>query len=365
MRILLIGGTGAMGAPLTEILGKNKEHEVLITSRKFRVSKYNNIDYIKGNAHEVSFLSKILEERFDVIIDFMKYEDNEFQSRLELLLKRTGQYIFISSCRVFSNNSKVISESSDKLLDTIDDEYFLTSDEYSLSKARQEEILKESQYHNWTIVRPYITYNNNRLQLGIYEKEDWLYRAINGLPIVFGRDMASCTTTLTLGYDVSMSIFGLIGNKSAIGEEFNIVNSENVTWNDVINIYSDELEKVLGFGLKIHWIESSQDIAKVMHAEYQCKYDRLFNRKFSNEKLNNFLDSRINFVPVEMGLRRCLKNFISDDNKEFKNIPWKLSAYMDKITGERTSFNVFPTSKTKLKYIICRYTPYFKYILPR
>lgn len=365
MRILLLGGTGAMGAPLADILGKNKDHDVFITSRKFRISNYSNVQYIKGNAHDLSFLSKVMEKEFDVIVDFMKYSDQEFRKRFNIFLKYSKQYIFISSCRVFSGDTKITNEDSYRLLDTSKDKDFLSTDEYSLSKARQENILRESIYKNWTIVRPYITYSSSRLQLGIYEKEDWLYRVINRLPIVFGKDMASSVTTLTSGYDVSNSIFELMGNVKALGEEFNIVNSESVTWNDVINIYSDELKDILGYGIQVYWIDNSESIAKVMHAEYQNKYDRLFDRNFSNEKLMSYLGSKTGYIPISIGLKKCLKEFVSNDELKFENIPWKLNAYMDKITGEKMPLNAFSSNKLRLKYLICRYTPYFKFILSK
>lgn len=53
----------------------------------------------------------------------------------------------------------------------------LSIDEYAITKAHQENLLINSKNKNWTIIRPYITYSEQRLQLGTFEKEDWLYRA--------------------------------------------------------------------------------------------------------------------------------------------------------------------------------------------
>ena len=64
-----------------------------------------------------------------------------------------------------------------------------------LAKARQEDLLFNSGNNNWTIVRPYITYSENRFQLGIYEKEGWLNRALSGNDIIFSRDIGDCITT--------------------------------------------------------------------------------------------------------------------------------------------------------------------------
>lgn len=50
MKVLIFGGTGAMGTPLVEFLA-NSGNNVFITSRKARQSS-GNIHYITGNAHD-------------------------------------------------------------------------------------------------------------------------------------------------------------------------------------------------------------------------------------------------------------------------------------------------------------------------
>ena len=74
---------------------------------------------------------------------------------------------------------------------------WIATDEYALAKARQENILLTTNKKNWTIIRPYKTYNNNRLQLGMYEKEEWLYRLMMGKTLVFPTELKKRKTTLT------------------------------------------------------------------------------------------------------------------------------------------------------------------------
>lgn len=70
-------------------------------------------------------------------------------------------------------------------MDVCNDKEYLDSNEYAIAKAKEEDILFRSPNKNWTIVRPSLTYAENRLQLGVYEKENWLYRALHGRAIVF------------------------------------------------------------------------------------------------------------------------------------------------------------------------------------
>lgn len=90
MKILVLGGTGAMGKPVVEILA-SRNHQVDVTTRKTRKSDNNNIHYIIGNAHNMEFICDILTEKYDAILDFMVYKPEEFEERYEMLLESTKQ----------------------------------------------------------------------------------------------------------------------------------------------------------------------------------------------------------------------------------------------------------------------------------
>ena len=184
MNILVLGGTGAMGTHLIDFLSENKDVNVTVTSRKERTS-HGNIHYIVGNARDWAFMSDLLKNtHYDVIIDFMNYNYEEFLEYHGSLLAACDHYIFLSSSRVYANYDGRITEDCPRLLETSDDEAFLATNRYALRKAREEDMLRSSGMTNYSIIRPYITYSNRRLQLGIYEKEEWLYRVLNGKNII-------------------------------------------------------------------------------------------------------------------------------------------------------------------------------------
>lgn len=242
MKILIFGGTGAMGTPLVELLA-NQGNDVYVTSRKLRKYIGENIHCIVGNAHEMNFVREILKKHYDVLVDFMNYRMTELQERLNLILNSVGQYIFISSCRVFSESQTPITEDTPRLLDVCKDKEYLATEEYALVKAREENLIFASENKNWTIVRPTITYNSYRLQLGCYELDEWLARVLQGKPIVFYDDLADKLTSMTYGGDVANGICYLIGNPQALGEAVNIASPESKTWGEILNIYNDALEK--------------------------------------------------------------------------------------------------------------------------
>ena len=356
MKILVLGGTGAMGVDLVKILGERGEN-VTVTSRSERKSEFNNVRYVKGDAHDAAFLQSLLVEKYDAIVDFMVYHTEELKSRRDLLLGSTNQYLFLSSSRVYADSKTPITEDSPQLLDVTTDDDYLKTDEYALTKARQENLLRESGKTNWTIIRPYITYSNQRLQLGVYEKELWLYRALYDRTTVFPKAIAEKYTTMTLGADVAMGISKLIGNEKAMGEAFHITTDRAIKWDDVLEIYKRVFKDVTGKEIKIKYVDDPKPIYDVMGNKYQVIYDRLFDRRFDNSKfLHAAGESK--FESPETGLERCLREFL--EKPTFRETQLKVFAYMDKITGERTSLSSFGGIKCKIKYAIGRYTPYFK-----
>ena len=96
MYILILGGTGAMGMSLVQILRQNKHNEIFVTSRR----KYNdieNVHYLQGNAQDDNWLLSILKmNNWDIIVDFMTYSTKKFKYRYSYMLSSTSQYIFLA-----------------------------------------------------------------------------------------------------------------------------------------------------------------------------------------------------------------------------------------------------------------------------
>lgn len=346
MRILILGGTGAMGIHLVDLLSIRPDMQIIVTSRSKRESR-DNVSYVQGNGHDLNFLSLLLKEKYDVIVDFMKYSTEEFQKRYQQLLAACEQYVYLSSSRVYADSDTLITEDSPRLLDVITDTKYLATDEYALAKARQENLLLNSSYTNWTIIRPYITYSENRLQLGVLEKENWLYRALHGRTIVFSKDIAGHLTTLTYGLDVANGISAIIGREEAKGEAFHITAPESICWKDVLSIYLEIIEEQLGKCPNVLMEDQSYKLQYALR-QYQVKYDRCFD----NSKISRFIDVNAFRKPYN-GLRSCLIAFLQ--NPVFKTGGFGDEAIFDRLTGERTSWSEIPSLKQKIKYSLYKY----------
>lgn len=349
MRVLIFGGTGAMGMHLSRLLAFQNVN-VSVTTRQ-TWTEAHGIRYVTGDAKNDDFLKEILNQQWDCIVDFMAYSTETFRKRLPILLNSTNQYVFLSSARVYANSDKPLTESSPRLLDSCNDLKYLDTDEYALAKARQENLLFESKNKNWTIIRPYITYATERLQLGVLEKEAWLYRSLHNRTVLFSKRLSNKVTTMTDGLDVAKAIAALVANERAFGEVYHITCNYAKTWHEILSIYDTALFNLSGLKLKIKYVELDTFITS-HSGKYQILYDRLFDRVFDNSKINSIYPIE-SFVSPETGLLKYLKDFVQ--NPRFLTLDSKSEGIKDRLTGEFTNLTSFKTSRDKLRYLYYRF----------
>ena len=350
MKVLLIGGTGAMGLPLhRELLLRG--HEVFVTSRSARQAP--NVTFFLGNAKDTSFLAEVLGRHFDVVVDFMNYSTAEFSPRAATLLDHTAQYIFISSARVYAPSDIPLTEDSPRLLDVSTDAVYRASDEYALAKARQEDVLRRSGRVNWTIVRPSLTYNDDRLQYALGEKEDWLLRCLLGKGVVIPQNLGPVLTTMTFGGDVARAIALLAGNERAMGETVHLACNQAISWGRVHDCYDQVLLAQLGRKMKRVEVADWQVLARGLKRFYQLKYARAVNRCFLSQTLE-CLVGPFPFLPPEVGLKQCLMRFL-DGNRTFRPVSWRAEACFNRLSGD-SSKGVRFSFRDGLRYAVGRYT---------
>ncbi len=326
-----------MGSYLVDILSKSGMYVIDVTSRSDRESSFACLKYIKGNARDNDFMKSLLSKNYDIIIDFMNYNLDEFSDRCNLMLKSCGQYVWFSSCRVCADSLTPITEDSPRLLEVSQDKDFLSTNRYALRKARQEDLITNSGFKNYTIIRPYITYSNERLQLGIYEKEQWIYRILKGRDLVINKSIIDKQTTLTYGYDVSLAISKLIDNKDALGRVVQIASSENMTWREILVLYLGIIKEKKCLMPKVYLSDDMRAIDELYEGGYNTIYDRVYNRHFNSsliEKLTNMEGAY--YKDMRTGLKECLTDFL-DNNRGFLKIDWQYEAYQDLLTDGKAS----------------------------
>ena len=349
-----MGGAGAIGTALLAYIQKDPTIEAYVTTRQNIANEYN-IKYLKGNAKEINFLNEILKQKYDVIVDFMLYSVEEFQERMEILLNSTSKYVFLSSARVYAPSNDYICEASPRLLDVSNDNDFLKHGEYSLTKAKQENLLLNSGYKNWIIVRPYKTYNVDRLQLGVFEKEEWIFRAMRGKKIILQKNIFEKMTSLTYADDVAKVINEIIKKSFLTRNIYQIASPKSISWSDILKIYTKIIEEKCNKHVEVTLFNDNTLIEKIFNNHYRIKYDGENNHYFSDESVQELFLNTFVWTDVENGIEKCLSTFISENIDKELPIDWGIEGYFDRLTGEREKLGNIATFSDKVKYIIFRY----------
>lgn len=308
--ILVLGGTGAMGVYLVPRLA-SMGYKVRVVSLDRVENNDPDITYIQANAKDPDFIKILLQDRYDAVVDFMIYNTQEFSEKYKILLNSTGHYIYLSSYRVYAN-SVPITENSPRLVDVSEDEEYLATDDYSLYKARGEDILRGSGFNNWTAIRPAITYSKLRYQLVTLEANVAVYRALNGLPVFLPEEAMPVRATMSWAGDVAAMIARLVLNPAALKEAYTLATAENHTWREVADYYSGII------GLKYETVDTETYLGffgkgPSKAARYQLLYDRCFDRVVDNTKILAVTGlKQSDLMPLKEGLARELSALPKD-----------------------------------------------------
>ncbi len=300
---LVLGGTGVMGTYLVkELLEMGFSVDAACAHQK--VSKIECLNYYCGSFTDYRMIRRFLSgKHYDVIIDFMTYNTAKFSERFDLLLSSAEQYIFLSSYRAYSDIEIPTKESSPKLLEITDDQEFLDSDDYSLFKAREENILKNSRFRNWTIVRPAITYSSRRVAFVTLELPLMLRRSKAEKPIFIPENVWNIQATCTWAGDVAKMIAKLVLNHAAICEDFSVCTSEHHTWGEIAAIYKE----LLGADIRTVPMQDYVSFFSGNYSKGMLNYDRCVNRIMDNSKILRVTGMKQeDLLPLKAGITKAV-----------------------------------------------------------
>lgn len=281
-KVLVIGGTGVMGTYLVDDLLK-MGYIVDAATLEDVQSGHEHLTYYQEDFMDFHVIRRFLADRhYDGIVDFMTYNTAQFAERYELLFSGADHFIYVSSYRVYADKELPTVENSPRLLDVADDKEFLASDDYSLFKAREENIIRSSAYKNWTIVRPAITYSDKRIAFLTLELPLMLRRAKEGKPIYVPREAMNVQATCTWAGDVAEMIAKLLFNPKAYCEAYSVCTAEHQTWGTIAKYYKE----IIGADIRPVPIQDYLDFfGNKQVNRWQLMYDRCMERVMDNTKV--------------------------------------------------------------------------------
>ena len=304
MKILMIGGTGTISSAITRQLAES-EHELWLLNRGNRQAELpEGVNQIVADVEDEQLvLEKLGDMQFDVVCEFIGFLPEQVARDIRLFKGRTRQYVYISSASAYNKPARgyIINEGT-----TLANPHW----EYSRNKIACEELLMKHYREEGfpaTIIRPSHTYCERSVPLGIHGmKGSWqvVKRMMEGRPVLIQGD-GSSLWTMTWNEDFAHGFIGLLGNPHAIGEAFQIMNDETLSWTQIYQAIADALR----VELKPYYV-SSAFLADVCPKEYDLEGsllgDKAVSVVFDCSKLKRAVPGFQATVRFEEGVRRTL-----------------------------------------------------------
>lgn len=228
----MIGGTGTISSAITRQLAASG-HDLWLLNRGHRKDEVpTGVRQIIADVDDTDeVLRQIGDAQFDAVCEFIGFLPSQVERDIRLFKGRTRQYVYISSASAYNKPAAnhVITEGT-----TLANPYW----EYSRNKIACEELLLKVYREEGfpvTIVRPSHTYCERAVPVSVHGlKGSWqvLKRMLEGKPVIVHGD-GSSLWTLTWNEDFASGFIGLLGNPKAIGEAFQIMSDEQLTWNQI------------------------------------------------------------------------------------------------------------------------------------
>lgn len=304
MKILLIGGTGTISSAITRQLAA-EGHDLWLLNRGNRRDEVpEGVTQVIADINDEATVLKLIDgQLFDAVCEFIGFVPEQVERDIRLFKGRTRQYVYISSASAYNKpvRSHVITEGT-----ALANPYW----QYSRNKIACERILMDA-YRNEsfpvTIVRPSHTYCERGIPLSVHgTKGSWqvVKRMMEGKPVIVQGD-GSSLWTLTWNEDFARGFIGLLGNPKAIGEAYQIMSDESITWNQVYHCVAN----ALGVKFKPYYV-SSEFLAAVAPKSYDFTGNLLGDKSvtvvFDCSKLKRAVPGFCATMRFDQGVRHCV-----------------------------------------------------------
>jgi len=326
MKILFIGGTGVISSACSELaLARGYELFLLNRSASKKIPVPEGAAVLQADVYrEEARVATLLEGyHFDAVVDFIAYTEQDIERDLRILRSKTDQFVFISSASAYQKpvRNYLITEET-----PLENPYW----EYSRNKIAIENRLMQAYRDEGfpvTIVRPSHTYGPTQIPLGV---SSWMHpwtvvdRMKRGQKVIVPGDGTSLWV-LTWNGDFAKGLVGLLGNKEAIGEAFQITSDEVLTWDQI------HVEAYHALSLEPNLVHIPSDLLAMYHPDSLGSLvgDKANSVVFDNSKIKLFVPDYACEVTWTEGLWRSLAWF--EAHPEFQTIDHHLNSVWDRV----------------------------------
>lgn len=330
MKALFIGGTGIISMAVVERMVNEPQWEVWLLNRGNRKEAIpKGVHQIIADINdETDVAEKIKDLSFDTVCEFIGFRLPDVERDYRLFQGKTKQYIYTSSASAYHKPapSYLVNEGT-----SLSNPYW----QYSRDKIACEEFLMEkyrSEGFPVTIVRPSHTYDKRNIPLGVHGKNGFwqvIKRMLDGKPVIIQGDGTSLWT-LTFNKDFAIGYTGLMGNRQAIGEVFQITGDETLTWNQIYETIAAALD------VELHVVHVASDFLVAAGEPYGYDFegsltgDKSVSVVFDNAKLKRIVPDMRTTVRFDKGVRIAL-DYIMNHPEECQKEDAEFDAWCDRV----------------------------------
>jgi nucleoside-diphosphate-sugar epimerase len=236
MKIGIVGGTGNISESIVKLL-LAQGHEVVCINRGSSGTVPEGVRCIKMDRHDHGKFEKTMQaERFDAAIDMICFTAEDASSSLRAF-RGVGVFVHCSTVCTYGIKYDWLPATEDHPLRPISD--------YGRNKVAADEFYLEAHSREKfpvVIIKPSTTYGP---RLGLLRQVSWdfswLDRIRKGKPIIVCGEGNAIHQFLHVD-DAALGFAGVLNNPNCIGQTYNLVRRECITWAD----YHRTAMKVIG-----------------------------------------------------------------------------------------------------------------------
>ena len=310
MKVLFIGGTGLISSTCTQLAVERGVDLFLLNRGSHPDRTFGATPIIADLRDEAAVERALAGHRFDAVVDWIAFTPDDIERDLRLFRALADQFVFISSASAYRK----------PLVDWLIREDSPLANpfwDYARSKIACEERLMRAFRDDGfpvTIVRPSLTYGDTQVPLAV---NSWArpYTAIarmrQGKPLIVPGDGTSLWT-ITHNSDFAKAFVGLLGRPQAIGQAFNIMSDEILTWDEIYR----QVAAAAGVEARIVHITSDFIAECLPEMRGTLLGDKAVSAVFDTTKIKRFVPDFRATTPFAEGIRRTLAWFDADPARQ-------------------------------------------------
>lgn len=355
MRVLLLGGSGTLSSA---ILKKSLScgYDVTIFNRGNNNKDVpSDVTTIRGDFYNQGSLLVFRDKNYDVVVDFLSRKPADIERVYPVFKTICKQYIFISTACVYCRKKEdfPIVESSPKP----NTKWAYNVEKYNCELKLKELSDKKNNYY--TIVRPYITYDDKRIPFGIapeYKFHRTIIERIKAGKPMFIWNHGNALTTSTYVSEFADGVVGLFLNDKAVNEDFHITSSNSYHSVEVLKL----LYEKLGVNSNIIDVHVDELVKSLPQFKDMLIGDRALDAIFDNTKIISAVPDFEANTSVSEGLDKVLRNYELLNTFDYD---YRYDAMVDRLLSKKSANCHYvryknADRKTIIVYFIYRYLPY-------